>query len=224
MTSHTNLIVAIIGVLLLIGGVSAAPTIGGYADITSNNVNVTVNGVGGDNVAWIMYGQSPNGEVWISSNYTASAGTATVQVWGAPLLGNTVYYVEACDSTGCSAESTFSTAVITPLPITNYGAGYKNITKSHFNVMMLVPAILQGYFNVMPASVFFGLLFGLIVIGMWRRNRGVRLVSVVMIILSPMIMSSNAGLMFGIPLVEQALGQALLAAGLAGVLLSLIKK
>jgi membrane protein CcdC involved in cytochrome C biogenesis len=90
--------------------------------------------------------------------------------------------------------------------------------------MNIAPAFLLGYFNVMPASIFFGLLFGLIVIGMWRRNRGIRLVSIVMIILSPLIMMSNTGLMFGIPLAEQALGQALLAAGISGVLLSFIKK
>jgi hypothetical protein len=44
-----------------------------------------------------------------------------------------------------------------------------------------------------------------------------------MIIISPFIMSSNAGLMIGIPAAEVMIGMTLLAAGLAGVILSLIK-
>jgi hypothetical protein len=215
---------ATIGLLLLVSVISAAPTITGYSGITSNAVNVSVNGVAGDGVAWAIYGQNPTGEMWISNNYTATGGIAQISIWGAPLLGGTTYYIEACDSTGCSAEDSFTLAAITLLPQTNYGAGFKNLTQSHFNVMYIMPTFLAGYFNIMPASVFFGLLFGMITIGFWRRNRGVRLVSVTMIILSPLIMSSNAGLMFGIPLVEQALGQALLACGIAGILLSFVKK
>jgi len=93
-----------------------------------------------------------------------------------------------------------------------------------WDLMQIVPSILKAYTYVMPTPIFFGLLFGVIVLGFWRRNRGVRLVSVVFIILSPFIMSSNAGLMFGIPLAEQAIGQALLAAGIAGMMLSFVKR
>jgi len=224
MTTCIRYLAAILlGLVLFTGIVSAAPTITGFSGITSNSVNVTATGVTGD-TAWAIYGLASGAETWISSNYTATGGSVSVQIWGAPLLGSSYYFVQVCDDTGCSAEDTFTTAMITPLPITNYGAGFRNLTQSHFNVMNIAPAFLLGYFNVMPASIFFGLLFGLIVIGMWRRNRGIRLVSIVMIILSPLIMMSNTGLMFGIPLAEQALGQALLAAGISGVLLSFIKK
>jgi hypothetical protein len=83
---------------------------------------------------------------------------------------------------------------------------------------------LETYTNIIPALVFFGLFFGIIVLGMWRRNKTVRLVSIVFIILSPLIMSSDVGLMMGVGLDEQRIGQALLAAGIAGILLSLVKK
>ena len=219
-----NAILIIIGILLLVGIISAQPTIGGIADITSNSVNVTINGVAGDGITWVLFGQASGGEWWTSSNYTATAGTAKVQIWGAPLLGGTTYYIEACDNTGCSAESSFTSLPITPLPATNYGAAYKNLTQSHFNLMLIAPVFFQGYFNITGSTVFFGLLFGVIVLGMWRRNRRVRLVSIVMIILSPMFMYASSGLMFGIALPIQQIGQSLLCAGLAGVLLSLIKK
>jgi hypothetical protein len=222
-TCISRIVIVFLGLILLTGIVSAAPTITGFSGITSNSVNVSATGVTGDN-AWAIYGLATGAETWISSNYTPTGGTVSVQIWGAPLLGSSYYFVQVCDDTGCSAEDTFTTAMITPVPVTNYGAGFRCLTQSHFNVMYIAPAFLLGYFNIMPASIFFGLLFGIVTIGMWRRNRGIRLVSIVMIILSPLIMSSNIGLMMGIPLVEQALGQALLAAGISGILLSFIKK
>jgi hypothetical protein len=214
-----------IGLILLIGIVSAVPVTGAAGDITSNNFNISVATatITGNDV-WVIYGQASGKENWISSNYTKSGVNTIVQVWGAPILGNTLYYAEACDQTGCGNEISLTTLEIPLLTVTDYGAGFRNLTQSHYNIMNVAPAFLLGYFNIMPASVFFGLLFGLIVVGMWRRNRGIRLVSVVMIILSPLIMSSNAGLFFGIPLAEQALGQALLAAGIAGILLSFVKR
>jgi len=59
---------------------------------------------------------------------------------------------------------------------------------------------------------------------MWMRTKSVRLISILMMISSPFIVSSGLGLYMGIPLVEQALGQALLAAGIAGIMLSFVKK
>jgi len=63
-----------------------------------------------------------------------------------------------------------------------------------------------------------------IVVGMWLRNRSTRLVSIVFVILSPLIMTANAGISWGVPLAFQGLGQGLLAAGIAGIMLSFIKK
>jgi hypothetical protein len=45
-----------------------------------------------------------------------------------------------------------------------------------------------------------------------------------MIILSPLIMTSGVGISWGMPTTMQAIGQALLSAGIAGILLSFIKR
>jgi hypothetical protein len=225
MTSCIRYILPVlIGICLLISGVSAVPTSAAATGITSNGFNVSVSGCAASGEVAIIYGLAPNAETWISGNYTASGGNVVIPVWGAPILGNSVYYAKACDDTGCGNEITFTTAAITPIPTTTFGAGFKNLTQSHFNIMFIAPAFLQAYFNITGTSLFFGLLFGMITLGMWRRNRGIRLVSVTMIILSPLIMASNIGLMFGIPPIMQSIGQALLAAGVAGVLLSFVKR
>ena len=90
--------------------------------------------------------------------------------------------------------------------------------------MQILPAVLLPYTNLFGTTLFFGLIFGFLVLGMWRRTNSVRLVSIVMIILSPLIMTSGVGISWGIPTTMQAIGNALLSAGIAGVLLSFIKR
>jgi hypothetical protein len=90
--------------------------------------------------------------------------------------------------------------------------------------MQLAPGILAAYTTIIPASIFWGILLSTIVIGMWARNRSVRLVSVTFIILSPLLMTSGVGVSWGVPLALQSIGQGLLAAGLAGLLLSFVKR
>jgi PKD repeat protein len=95
--------------------------------INSNGANFTVSGITGSNV-WLVYGQNSGGYTWITPNTTATSGWATIWLSGSPIFGNTRYYVQACDQTGCGNEVSFSTLAITPMPTTTYGAGYKAIT------------------------------------------------------------------------------------------------
>jgi hypothetical protein len=224
MTSIKSLPVFILATLLLIGIASAVPALAPAYDISSNNATFNVTLITG-NVAYIIYGQNPGGECWNSANYTPFAGQANITIWGAPIMGSTRYFVKACDSTGCSNEIRFTTAQITPMPVTTFGQIYRNITGSHFNSLTIWREVINGYTNVVPETIFFGIILGVIVIGMWARNKSTRLVGILMMIISPIIMyTASPGLNLGIPLAEQALGQALLAAGFAGVLLSFIKK
>jgi hypothetical protein len=202
----------------------ALPVTGAATLIGPNNATIPVTGITGTE-AFVLWGTRPGGEVWSTPNWTPDgAGAANIKIEGAPILGNTKYFVKACDSTGCGNEVSFTTAAITPIVVVTYGAGLRNLTATRFNTVLIGGTLFRAYTNLMPASVMFGLLFGAIVIGSWIRNRSVRLISILMIIISPFIVSSSAGLYLGIPLVEQAIGQALLACGLAGVMLSFIKK
>jgi hypothetical protein len=207
---------------LLFAAALALPTTGAATMIGSNNVTIPVTVITGS-LVWVNWGQNPGGECWNTPNQTVSGASASVTISGSPLLGFTKYYAVACDSTGCGNEISFTTLPITPIPVTNYAAGYRNLTESRFNLVMIGGTLFRAYTTLMPASVVFGLLFGGITIGMWQRTRSVRLISILMMIASPFIVLSGAGLMLGVPLAEQSLGQVLLAAGLAGVFLSFIK-
>jgi hypothetical protein len=218
-------LVALVALLAVICPAGAVPTTGAVTLVGSNNATIAVAGITGDTV-WVMWGQGPGGgEVWASQNETATGGIASVTIWGAPILGSTTYYASACDSTGCDPNSvSFTTAPVTPAPVRNFGQAFRNITAGHFNLVTIGGALFSAYSNVMSTSVMFGMLFGVITLGIWTRTKTVRTVGITMMIVSPFIVASGAGLFLGIPLVEQAIGQALLAAGLAGILLSLIKK
>jgi hypothetical protein len=217
-------ILLLINAILYFSGAAALalPTTGAATLIGSNNVTIPVTGITGTQV-WVNWGQNPGGECWNVPNQTPSAGSASITISGAPLLGFTKYYAVACDSTGCGNEISFTTLQVTPIQVTNYGAGYRNLTESRFNMILVGGTLFRAYTTLMPASVVFGLLFGVITIGMWQRTKSVRLIGILMMIASPFIVMSGAGLMLGVPLAEQALGQTLLAAGLAGVFLSFIK-
>lgn len=93
-----------------------------------------------------------------------------------------------------------------------------------WDLMQLIPNLTLAYRNIIPNAIFYGVLFGIVAIGMWRRNRSVRLVSVVFIMIGPFLFFSNAGLMLGIPGAEQGIGLVLLALGIAGIGLSFIRK
>ena len=92
------------------------------------------------------------------------------------------------------------------------------------DLMQLIPNLMKAYTNIIPNAIFFGVIFGVVALGFWRRNRSVRLVSIVFIMLGPFLFFSDAGLMLGIPGSEKGIGLVLLAMGLAGTLLTFVKR
>ena len=216
--------ILILIMLLAVGSVAQAlPTTGVPTLIGSNNATIPVTGITGTE-AYVLWGMVPGGEMWITPNWTATTGSANIQIIGAPMLGGKKYFVRACDASGCGNEVSFTTIPVTQIPVIAYGANMRNLTATRFNLVLMGGTLFKSYTNLMPTTVMFGLLFGAITIGFWLRTKSVRLISILMIIVSPFIVSSGAGLYMGIPLVEQALGQALLAAGMAGIMLSFVKK
>ena len=216
--------IVIIATLFLIGIATALPTTGVPSDVTNNQANFTCTDVTGT-TAWAVWGQNPEGMIWKTENFTASAGSGSVRIWGSPLMTNTIYFTKCCDSTGCSATSqTFTTLPGTVITQTTFSQGWNNLTASHFNLLNLAPALLGGYTAVVPAVVFFGLTLCFIVLGYWRMNRSVRLVSIVFMIVGGFFMTTNSGLEFGMPGILQNLGIAFLSAGLAGIMISFIHR
>jgi hypothetical protein len=206
--------------------VTAVPVTGAAINIESNNVTIPLAGVAGTE-AWVVWGQNPDGEIWNTANFTPTAGAVDVYIWGAPLFGSTVYYAKGCDNTGCGNEVSFTTAAITPVPTTTFGRGYQNISNAHFDIRKIAPNLENVYTDGgarIPRTMLYGILIGLVFIGLWFRTRSIRICSTLGIILGSMLWTASGGLYLGIPLQEQLLGQLLLAAGLAGWALSLFVK
>jgi hypothetical protein len=90
--------------------------------------------------------------------------------------------------------------------------------------MFIPPALLGGFTSVVPPVVFFGITLSFLVMGYWRMNRSVRLVSLTFIIIGGFFMTSNSGLEFGMPGIIQNIGTAALAAGAAGMIISFIHR
>ena len=218
----TKLLVGLLAIVLLIAGVSAVPTGGAASGITSNAFNVSVTGSdGGD--TWIAWGTAAGAHPWASGFYT---GDGSITVYGAPIIGGSTIYYVACDNTGCDAsEQSLSIPAITPIPTSNFGAGYRNMTNRHFAIDSIAPNILPGYTaNGMEPTLLWGIMFFFLVFGFWFRTRSVRLVLILSFIMAVFILTPTAGLMLGAPLLFQYVAQGLAAACFAGILLSFIRK
>lgn len=224
MITKYSIYAVVIGVTLLLSFnlASAIPTAGAASGITTNSFNVTVAGSdGGD--TWIAWGQAPGAHGWGSSFRT---GDGVIKVYGAPIIGGSTIYYVACDSTGCdSTEQTLSIPAITPVPTTTFGVWYRNMTNQHFAVDSIAPNILPGYLATgMSATLLWGIMFFFIMFGFWFRTRSVRLVIIMAFLMSVFILTPTAGLMLGAPLMFQYVSQGLMAAAIAGILVSFIRK
>lgn len=218
----TKLLVGLLAIVLLIAGVSAVPTGGAASAISSNNFTVAVAGSNGGDT-WIAWGTATGAHPWASGFYT---GDGSIMVYGAPIIGgSTVYYV-ACDSTGCDPnERTLNIPAITPLPTSNFGLGYRNMTNRHFAIDSIAPNILPGYLATgMEPTLLWGIMFFFIIFGFWFRTRSVRLVLILSFVMAAFILTPTAGLMLGAPLLFQYVAQGLMAAAMAGILVSFIRK
>jgi hypothetical protein len=156
-------------------------------------------------------------------NVTPVAGTATYKWHGFPLgLNGQTYYVVACDSTGCSAQTSFQTLTVTPAPTTTFGTLAENLTESGFDPSVLV---YDAFWAFVPVGVEDGqsiimaiILFGLFV-GIWLRTRGTLIAQIFGWLTGWIFISASAGLLIGVPPEFQAAAQALAYACLAGTLL-----
>jgi hypothetical protein len=90
--------------------------------------------------------------------------------------------------------------------------------------MNLVPNLMTAYTNIIPRTVLFSIIFSILAIGMWRRNRSVRLALVTFSILGAFLFTAGVGLEIGITSSEKYLGLIFMSLGIAGIGLSFIKR
>lgn len=206
--------------LLALPLVSAVPTTGDATAISSNNFTVPVAGASGD--VWISWGLATTAEPWGSGVYQENGD---IRVYGAPLLGGSVVYYKACDSSGCGVIKTVNIPSVTPMPTTTFGNPYRNLTREHFAITSIAPNILPGYLGSgITPTLLWGIMFFFIFFGFWFRTRSVRLAIILGFIMAAFILTPTGGLFLGAPLTFQLVAQGLMAAAIAGILVGFIRK
>jgi len=208
---------------LLTGIASAIPTTGDATLVGSNNFTVQVTGASG--YAYVIWGQSAGNNNWMSENATVTGGTATVTVWGAPIIGDRTIYYKACDATGCGAEKTVAIPTVTPIPVPSYGDPLRRIMSAHFalpNITAEMPNALTGLGT--PIILFWSILYIAFLLGLWLRTRTVRMSLMVMFLTAPFLISPTAGLYLGITTSAAYVMLQLAGAALAGIVYMFTKK
>jgi len=205
--------------------VSAVPTTGAATMVGSNNATVTMSGATGD--CWFIWGQLNNyEETWRTPNGTPNEGACSYRIKGSPLIGNTLFYYAACDSTGCGSELSFLTLEVTPVPTTTYGAIFDNLTENGMDLTLVGWQSTAPYMWLVPdfAALVWGLIFAFIFVGLWLRGRDVTVPTIVGFIVGSFLFSGGYGLNLGIPIEFVGISQGLMYASLAGIILAIIKK
>ena len=212
-----------VGLALLVSVCGAVPTTSAATQIGTNNVTLSATGASGT-VGWFLYGTSP-GASWASlPNQTISAGSFSYPWKGSPLWSGTPWYIRACDITGCGNEITFNIIAATPLPTGNLGIPLQNITDNRFDAMNLIWNSAQPYVMVTGATIFYGALFGMLIVGLFLKTRGTGTGTILTAILAGLLCSSVVGLALGFPPEFTALLQAVMYISLAGIILSWLFK
>lgn len=218
----------VIGLVLLAGGLAtAAPVTGAATLIGSNNATLHMTSAGGL-TSWFEWGQNTNLLTWKSKNFTSTAGDNPIVVKGSPLNGNTVFYFRACDTTGCGAQLSFTTAAITPMPTTTFGNTYENLTESNFDLTILPLNIVAPYQWTLPGSlvaVMWALVFSTIFLGMWMSGRSTFIPAILGLMAGSFLWVNGVG-MLNMPISPEMvdLGQGVVMASIAGLITMAMKR
>jgi len=212
--------VVVLIILLCAGLASATPSIPVVSLIGQDNATYTSTGASGS-VGWFNFGMAP-GQSWASyPNVSVNGGTITYTQQGMPLgINGDTYYVRACDITGCSAETSFQTATVTPIPTTTYGQYAQNITANGFSPTNNVWQALQPYTQITGATIFYGIILMALFVGLWLRTRGTQMALQLGMLLAVLFCGSVTGLALGLPPEFVAAGQAIMYVSLAGAIVS----
>jgi len=225
------LLLSALGVILLFVyaflPVSAIPVTDGPAtDIGSNNATLFMTGA--STTCWFQYGMLPgNNMTWKSPNQTPSGGLCNYTIKGSPITPVTIFYYRACDVTGCGSDDSFTTAAVTAIPTSTYGSTFQNLSDNNFDITLIGASTMAPYMWVVPTleGLVWALLFTGLLVGMWLRGRNLGYIAIFGVIISVMFLT-GASYGLGIPVdsVFTDIGQGIMYATVAGVILALIKK
>lgn len=228
--TYKSLHIFVLLAFLLVGVVSAVPDTAASM-VGNNNFTLTATGASGD--VFFKYGTNPAQQIVYSWNVSSVAGSASMDIVGAPITPSTTFYAVACDNTGCdSTPVEFTTTEYTPAATpTILAQAITNMTHSRFNLFYMGDNIMLPYTGVLPSdephtarAIVAGMLWFFIFSGLWMRNRNVNIPIVVGFIMGGFLIYANMGLMMGIPPEFRDMAEVLLYAAMGGCFLVFFKK
>jgi len=226
MNPHTK-ILTIVAILLLVGIVSAVPLTGAATSVGSNNASIACSGTISD---WtVRWGMTSN-VYWTSSAQPNS--TAIYRIHESPLVGNTLFYYQCCDNSGCGLQNTFTTLPVTPLPTQTIGSVYQNMTESGYDFPSMAVHLIDPYIwggigaEKTPVTIVFMLIFSPIFIGVWLRSRSALVALLLGFITGGFILTVNANNQLGISMPAEIVGiaQAMVYIAFAGSVLYILHR
>jgi len=226
MNPHTK-ILTIVAILLLVGIVSGVPLTGAATSVGSNNASIACTGSAGD--WWVQWGMTQN--VYWTSNKQPNS-TAIYRIHESPLVGNTLFYYQCCDSTGCGNLLTFTTVAVTPLPTQTIGSVYENMTESGYDFPSMAVHLIDPYIwggigaEKTPVTIVFMLIFSPVFIGVWLRSRSALVALLLGFITGGFILTVNANNQLGISMPAEIVGiaQAMVYIAFAGSVLYILHR
>jgi hypothetical protein len=223
------LLFIIIGLVLVFTGglATAAPTTGAATLVGTNNATLHMTSIGGV-TSWFEWGQNTDLLTWKTPNFTSATGANAIVVKGSPLNGNSVFYFRACDDTGCGAQLSFTTPVITPMPTTTLGNIFQNLTESQFDLAFIPINAVASYGWVLPGSlvsVMWALVFSTIFLGLWLSGRNTFIPGLLGLMVGGFLWVNTIGVL-NMPISPEfiELGQGLIMPAIAGTIVGIFKR
>lgn len=230
MNPGTKIVLILILMAAMVIPALAIPTTGAADAIGDNNATLHATGASGN--TWFMWGMYAGKLYLKTANATPSGGAVATRVWDFPIYPSTQYFFKACDTSGCGSELSFTTIALTITPDITLGYPLSNMTESHFDFAYMPRNILYPLTGpFLPNEEQFGIsvitsLFVLgLIMGEWFRGRNTIIPAMTFMILGIFLMGADAyAIGPGVLSDWAAVGTGLLAASLAGVIVSLFKK
>lgn len=218
-----RLVIAFLLAFVLVGGVFALPTTGAASDISFNGFNVSVTGITGTEV-WLRYGNQPTIQNWKGAETTVGGSDATITLNGGFFkVGETLYF-KACDETGCGDVKSATLTTPTTLPTVAGRSLFTNITRSHFDPLVIGASLLGVYMMLAGQSIAMFMAYIAYAVGTWFRTKSVKMIMIVGIIVLGFIISESSGLRFGMPVVGVMVTSILVVIGMAGIIMHMMQR
>jgi hypothetical protein len=212
-----------VAILLICGICSAVPITGAATEVGTNNATLHATGVSGP--GWFEWGEVYEHEYWRTPNITPAAGVIQYKIHSMPISGSTLYYVVACDGSGCGNRVSFTTLAVTPMPTLTIGILYENMTEHGYDLPMIASNLAGPYmWTGSPLTIVFMLVFSPVFIGVWLRSRTVLVALILGFITGSFLLYTNGGLGVGMPAEIVALAQAIVYLSFAGIIVYILKK